>query len=77
MCYLNQQVTCILEKEKSDLSPARSVEYLGMVLDTISARPFPTDSNPELPPLGEKIPITTKSPSTAVAGVVRTHVIAG
>ena len=32
----------VINKEKSDLSPSRSVEYLGMIIDTVSARAFPT-----------------------------------
>ena len=34
----------IINEEKSDLSPSRSVEYLGMIIDTVSARAFPTET---------------------------------
>ena len=33
-----------INTEKSDLSPSRSVEYLGVVIDTVSARAFPTEA---------------------------------
>ena len=32
----------VINTEKSDLSPSRSVEYLGMIIDIVSARAFPT-----------------------------------
>ena len=34
----------IVITEKSDLSPSRSIEYLGMIVDTVSARAFPTET---------------------------------
>ena len=34
----------IINTEKSDLSPSRSIEYLGMIIDTVSARAFPTEA---------------------------------
>ena len=34
----------VINEEKSDLSPSRSVEYLGMIIDTVSARAFPTET---------------------------------
>ena len=34
----------VVNTEKSDLSPSRSVEYLGMIIDTVSARAFPTEA---------------------------------
>ena len=34
----------VINTEKSDLSPSRSVEYLCMVIDTVSARAFPTEA---------------------------------
>ena len=34
----------VINTEKSDLSPSKSVEYLGMVIDTVSARAFPTEA---------------------------------
>ena len=37
-----RSLTIVINNEKSDLSPARSVEYLGMIVDTVSARVFPT-----------------------------------
>ena len=32
----------VLSREKSDLNPAQSVEYLGMTIDTVAARSYPT-----------------------------------
>ena len=32
----------VLNREKSDLSPSQSVEYLGMTIDTVAARAYPT-----------------------------------
>ena len=34
----------VVNAEKSDFSPSKSVEYLGMVIDTVSARAFPTEA---------------------------------
>ena len=34
----------VVNTEKSDLCPSRSVEYLGMVIDTVSARAVPTEA---------------------------------
>ena len=34
----------VINTEKSDLFPSRSVEYLGMIIDTVSARAFPTEA---------------------------------
>ena len=34
----------VINTEKSDLSPSRSIEYLGMIVDTVSARAFPTEA---------------------------------
>ena len=34
----------VINEQKSDLSPSRSVEYLGMTIDTISARAWPTEA---------------------------------
>ena len=33
-----------INEQKSDLSPSRSVEYIGMTIDTISARALPTEA---------------------------------
>ena len=32
----------VLNREKSDLNPSQSVEYLGMTIDTVAARAYPT-----------------------------------
>ena len=32
----------VINEEKSDLIPSQSVEYLGMTIDTVAARAFPT-----------------------------------
>ena len=37
----------VINEQKSDLSPSRSVEYLGMTIDTISARAWPTEARIE------------------------------
>ena len=37
----------VINTEKSDLSSSRSVEYLGMVIDTVSAQAFPTEARVE------------------------------
>ena len=37
-------LSIVINKEKSDLSPSRPVEYLGMIIDTVSARAFPTET---------------------------------
>ena len=47
--HVNQLLTLccslgIVVNKKSDLSPSRSVEYLGMIIDTVSARAFPTEA---------------------------------
>ena len=34
----------VINTEKSNLSPSRSVEYLGMIIDTVSAQVFPTEA---------------------------------
>ena len=34
----------VVNTEKSDLSPSKSVEYLGMIIDTMFARAFPTEA---------------------------------
>ena len=34
----------VVNAEKSDLSPSKSVEYLGMIIDTVSPRAFPTET---------------------------------
>ena len=46
--HVQQQLTLcrslgiVINEEKSDLSPSRSVEYVGMIIGTVSARAFPT-----------------------------------
>ena len=41
---LSRSLGIVINTEKSDLSPSRSVEYLGMVIDTLSAQAFPTEA---------------------------------
>ena len=41
---LCRSLSIVINMEKSDLSPSRSVEYLGMIIDTVSARAFPTEA---------------------------------
>ena len=41
---LCRSLSLVINTEKSDLSPSRSVEYLGMVIDTVSARAFHTEA---------------------------------
>ena len=68
----------VLNREKSDLNPSQSVEYLGMTIDTVAARAYPT-----LPRIDKfiatarKIPSVSGSSCPALAGVVGTHVIVG
>ena len=64
----------VINKEKSDLSPSRSVEYLGMIIDTVSSVPH-RETNPEIPLLSKEVLIPSEPHGPAVAGVVGTHVI--
>ena len=71
----------VLNREKSDLNPSQSVEYL--LLSWHDRRhsgclslPYST-SHRQIPRHGEQIPIASGTPRPALAGVVGTHVIAG
>ena len=48
----------LLNREKSDLNPAQSVEYLGMTIDTVAARVYPT-----VPRLDKFLATASKFPS--------------
>ena len=41
---LCRSLSIVINEEKSDLSLSRPVEYLGMIIDTVSARAFPTET---------------------------------
>ena len=68
----------VLNREKSDLNPSQSVEYLGMTIETVAARAYPT-----VPRIDKFLAMASKflscwdPPRPALAVVFGTHVIAG
>ena len=68
----------VINMEKYDLSPSRSVEYLGMIIDTVSARAFPTETRiQKFLSLAKKFLSQPSPPSPTMAGVIGTHIIVG
>ena len=70
----------VINEEKSDLNPSQSVEYLGMSIDTVVARAFPTVARVERFLSIARRFLSCQNPPPpppALAGIVGTHVIAG
>ena len=68
----------VINDEKSDLVPSQSATYLGMTIDTVAAKVFPTLAQVEkFLSVAEQFFTVTTPPCSALAGAVGAPVFAG